>query len=786
MESTYQNKYLQPDLAATVFSNSSINIWRNHRSLMKIYLPKLLLYSFLALILFSVQSASAQAKYKASGSDWAEWRGPNRDGNSAEKGLPEKWSIKGENLVWKMPYGGRSAPVVMGNRVFVLNSSGAGPTMQERVMALDADTGKVIWEHKSNIYSTDVPPRRIAWSSPAGDPATGNIYTFGAVGTLSALTYDGKLLWERSLTDEFGAWTTHGGRTVSPIVEGNLVIVSMPTDGFGDLAARRHRFYAFDKLTGECVWISTPGGRPYDTTYSPPVVVTINGTRLMIAGGCDGAVHAMKVNTGEPVWSYVVSKRGVNQGIVMKGMTAYISHPEENVDRSEMGLLAAVDATAKGPISKEQIKYAVYNYQLGPGSPVIDGDRYYQVDAAANLLAFDVNTGKELWQQKLGTIQKASPLFADGKIYVGTENGKFYILKPGATKCEVISEVELEPGAKLAESTESELGEDLIASNEQILASASVSRGRVYLVSTKNIYCIGKKAKAPALPVQNVVAEKAPANAAVAHVQVVPADLVVKPGEAAKFKVRLFDDHGRFMREETNATWALEGLKGTAANNQFTASEASAGMAKATVGNVTGVSRVRVIPALPITEDFEKIAPGKVPVYWINTDGKYAVREMDGGKVLVKNPNPPAMQRARSLFGPPTWSDYTIEADVRATEKRRQIGDAGIVAQRYELALFGNSQRLELESWQIEPTRTVKIPFKWKADTWYHLKLRVENLPDGKVRARGKAWATGETEPESWMIERVDPIGNRQGSPGLYAYAPFEVFFDNIKVTPNK
>ena len=85
-----------------------------------------------------------------------------------------------------------------------------------------------------------------------------------------------------------------------------------------------------------------------------------------------------------------------------------------------------------------------------------------------------------------------------------------------------------------------------------------------------------------------------------------------------------------------------------------------------------------------------------------------------------------------------------------------------------------------------ESQRTVKVPFAWKADTWYHLKLQVENLPDGKTRARGKVWAAGESEPGPWIIERVDPIPNREGSPGIYADAPFEVFFDNIKVTSNK
>jgi hypothetical protein len=65
------------------------------------------------------------------------------------------------------------------------------------------------------------------------------------------------------------------------------------------------------------------------------------------------------------------------------------------------------------------------------------------------------------------------------------------------------------------------------------------------------------------------------------------------------------------------------------------------------------------------------------------------------------------------------------------------------------------------------------------------LKLRVETLPGGQTKAQGKAWAVGEPEPDKWLIERVDPIGNAQGSPGVYADAPFEVFIDNIKVTSN-
>lgn len=764
-------------------------IYTRHSTLVRIAIV-VALASGLALLIGAPgtgQPSAAESHSRArTASDWPDWRGPTRDGRSYEKGLPEKWSPAGENLLWKQPYGGRSSPIVMGGRVFLFNMAGEGETLQERVICMDAETGKVLWERRFNVYESDVPPRRVAWSSPAGDPTTGNVYVFGACNELTALSNDGKVLWQRSLTEEFGAWTTHGGRTVSPIIEGDLVIVSTIIDNWGDLAQRRHRYYAFDKRTGETVWVSTPGGRPFDTTYSTPVTGTINGVRLMIAGAGDGAIHALKVATGEPVWNFPVSKRGVNPGVVLKDTTAIISHQEENLDTTDMGLLAAVDATAKGAIGPAQIKWAIKNFQLGPASPVIDGERIYHVDAGSNLFAFDLATGKELWTHNLGTIQKASPVFGDGKLYVGTENGKFYILKPGPTGVQVLDEDELEPVDKV--DTKTAVGDELIASNEQILAGVAISRGRIYMVSTKAIYCIGPKKAAAPLPPVVEAPERAPAGASVAHVQVIPADFIMKPGETVKFRVRLFDNQGRFIREESGASWTMENLKGTAQGNQFTAAAEAvpqAGVLKASAGGATGIARVRVIPGLPLTEDFSRYAPDAAPPHWINTTGKYRVRDVEGNKVLVKRSDLPPFKRTRSFFGPVEMSNYTIEADVLAIEKRRQMGDAGVVAQRYELVLGGNNQRLDLQSWQIEPTRTVRKPFKWKPDTWYRLKLQVENLPDGKVRARGKAWPAAEPEPAEWMIERIDPIGNRQGAPGVYADSPNEIYIDNIKVTAN-
>jgi outer membrane protein assembly factor BamB len=702
--------------------------------------------------------------------DWTDWRGPNRDGRSPETDLPTSWSPAGENLLWKAPYPGRSTPVIMGDRLYALNAAGEGASLQERVLCLNADTGETIWEYRYNVFHSDVPPRRIAWSSPVVDPASGNVFTFGVAATLTALSADGELLWQRSLIEDFGALSTHGGRTVSPIVEGDLVIVSGVMLVWGEHAAPRHRFLAFNKNTGECLWISAPGGQPFDTTYSTPIGVDIDGQRLIIAGSGDGSVVALKPQTGEKMWRYPMSKRGVNTEVVVYQNTALVSHGEENLDTSEMGLVAAINAAGEGELGESDVRWKARGVLGGYSSPVIDQGVLYQIDNGSNLHAFDLETGERLWMHNLGTIQKASPVIAEGKIYVGNENGDFFILKPSRRGCEVLDK--------------DRLGSE--ESPEIITASPAISNGRVFVVTETAMYCFGKKTAGvsvqPAPP-------PAKGSGAATFVQVTPTELILEPGESVQFRARLYDSKGRFLRDST-ASWELNGLDGEVnPDGRFTVAVdagATAGVIHATVDGITGAARARVVPPLPWDDDFEDMKPGPPPRGWINATGKFQVRDVGGNQVLVKLADNPAAQRARVTMGPAEWKDYTVQVDVQATERRRQMGDAGIVAQRYTLVLFGNHQRLEIHPWQADPRRSVHTNFPWKKDTWYRMKLRVENLPDGKVKLQGKAWPAADPEPEGWTLEHVDPVPNREGSPGLYADAPFEISFDNFKVTPNE
>ena len=102
-------------------------------------------------------------------------------------GSPNPGRPDGENLLFKAPYGGRSTPVILGDRLFLQRGVGDRETRQEQLVALDAGTGELLWEARRNIYHSDAPPRRVGWASPAVDAETGTVYFYTLGGGLSAL-----------------------------------------------------------------------------------------------------------------------------------------------------------------------------------------------------------------------------------------------------------------------------------------------------------------------------------------------------------------------------------------------------------------------------------------------------------------------------------------------------------------------------------------------------------------------------------------------------------------------
>jgi outer membrane protein assembly factor BamB len=704
--------------------------------------------------------------------EWPSWRGGGYDGVSSETGLVSNWSPDGENLIWKAAFVGRSTPVVLDAQACVIGRVGQGIDRQEVVACFDAVDGRKRWEHRFNVYNTTVPFNRVGWASLVGDPETGNIYAHGVAGQLNAYDHDGKILWSRFLGEEFGRLSGYGGRTQTPLIDGDQLILSSVSSGWGKHAAPRHRYFSFDKRTGEVLWIATPGKMPFDmNTQSVPVIAEIGGRRMLVSGNADGYIYALDANTGQTIWSFQLSRRGINSSVLVAGDRVFASHSEENVDDSVMGRLVSIDGTGTGDVSKTHEVWRINELSAGFPSPAFHDGRLYVIDNSANLHSILAKTGHIVWKHSLGTVGKGSPVIADGKLYATEVNGRFHIIEPGADAPRQLDMDELTvPDGRYAE----------------IYGSPAIAYGRVYFTTEGGIYCLGRRDGT----IPEVGHRVKPATVAgagePAWIQVVPAEVLIRPGERADFEVRAFDSKGRALGTR-KAEWKLDRLSGSLDSGRFEPAPDSrfqAGEITASVGSLASAARVRVVPDLPWFEDFEAVEAGGVPPHWIGAPKKWEVREQAGGKVLVKLVRPKGLLRNALYMGPSTMSNFTIEADVMGAQKGRRRTDVGVIANGYTLDLMGNHQRIQIRTWPSEERVATEVPYAWEMGKWYHMKLRVA-VDEKQALVQGKVWPRGEDEPTAWSITVQDPYPIESGSPGLVAYSPADAFFDNIKVTVN-
>ena len=719
--------------------------------------------------------------------DWPNWRGPEQDRVSRETGLIDRWDPEtGENVLWKNDeLGGISNPIVMHGRLYtIVRHKPATSEEQEKVICVDAATGKKIWESRFNVYLSDVPAERVGWSSCVGDPTTDRIYAMGVNGFFQCLDgATGKTIWSHSLNEEYGLLSTYGGRTNIPVVFDDLVITSAVMTGWGEMALPAHRLIAFNKNTGEPVWLNGTRLRPEDTTYSTPFLTVLDGQAAMVFGSSDGAVWALQPRTGKPIWNFQVSRRGLNAApVVSRDGVVFMGNAEENLDNQTMGGIIAFNGRLQGDVTKTAELWRTSDGLISKTSLMEYDGRLYACDDGGKLFILDAKTGEPVCKpvKLVGTIVRSSPLCADGKIYVCTTSA-WHVFE--------ITDKGVKPVHRLR------LGEE-----DEVTGSPLVSHGRIFLPTGARMYCLGKdgaKTSAtpiPAPPQESPVSEDSKA----AVVQITPVEVLMKPGDKQTFNVRLFNARGQFLKE-SSAEFKLDGPGEIDSKGVFTpASNAAhtATIVTAKVGELTGLARIRIVPPLTWKWDFNDtplvknpmgVIEGEPPVTWIGMRYRHKIREIDGEKVMVKVNTIPKGTRSQGWFGPTDLHDYTVQADVRGSRNANKLPDMGVIAQRYTLDLMGASQQLQIRSWvpQIATRFAKSVPFKWDESKWYTIKFRA-SVEDGKAVLRGKVWPRDEKEPAQWTIEAVDDVPNVEGSPGLFGNAnEAEFYIDNVSVTPN-
>ena len=746
---------------------------------------------------------------------WLSWRGPEQNGVSREQGLPDKVDVK--SALWVADFPGQSTPVIANGKLYLMGYLGDGPDLQEGVACFDAETGTKLWEQRYSDYLSDTIYLRYATSSPTVDAETGNVYMQGTQGILAAFTADGQLLWKHSMMEAFGRLTFPNSRTASPLIDGDLVITRGITSNWGAQGAAGDRFYAFDKKTGELVWSAWSGERPKDNSYSHPYLGWLNGKRVLYTATGDGNVLCINARTGEAIWRMPLFRAGINATVLVHNQDKVISIFGTPYEPGKMVALKIPNVVPTSPtnapvlVEPSAAQLWEADVSTSTSSPILVGDRIYVVAEKGDLCCLDVNTGKILWRLKLGIEQRnASPLFADGKLYVpildnpgakaegsdaGTTGG-FYILKPSDTKAEELAHIALDG---------------------RCFGTPTAYNGKVYVQTTRHVYCFGKKGNNPGLAPE-LAAEKWPAPGQATQLQIIPSEVLLKPGQTAAFRIRTLDANGLTvdeLKDQQVVKWASyipptakvkANMKGAFnAEGKLVAAPdltPSAGAFMAKLGDLKGTIRGRVLPGLPIKQDFESFAitekhetePDTMfaypPLPWIGPRFKFEIREKDGNKALVKTIDNKFFQRSTVFISDPGLKNYTIEADVMSDGNKRKMSDVGIINQRYLIVLKGNEQKLEINSNQERlrvPALDEPSNFKWSPGVWYRLKARVDVAADGSGVIRAKAWKRDEPEPDKWTLEVPHKHAHESGSPGLYGFAPqdMRVYIDNISASAN-
>jgi len=374
--------------------------------------------------------------------DWPQWQGPDRNAISKEKGLLQEWPAGGPKLAWKIKGigGGDGAPAIVAGKIFGMGTRDG----KETVWALSEADGKELWTTPiGDLIAQRMPQSK---EGPGGTPTIDgdNLYVVGMGGKVACLSIDqGKILWEKSLTNDFGGVSPMWSFRESPLVDGNRLIC---TPG-----GKEAILVALDKKTGETLWkcpqpaaAEQPanerpnrpgGGRPGFTrsgaAYSSVIAIDLDKQRQYVQF-TSTSVIAVSPTDGKLLWKYdhPANANGINCSTpIFQDGLIFASSAYGNGAGA-----AKLNKSADGSITPEEVYFTKDMQNHHGGMVVLDGALYGASggNEGGMMAALDFQTGKVLWKDRKGP--KGSLMLADGRIYLRSEKGEVLLIEPSKEK----------------------------------------------------------------------------------------------------------------------------------------------------------------------------------------------------------------------------------------------------------------------------------------------------------------------------------------------------------------
>ena len=428
--------------------------------------------------------------------NWTSFRGNNASGVADGKTTPTNWdATKNVNIAWKTPIPGlaHSSPIVWGNKVFITTAVSSNPKPDYKVgLYGDVDSAKDISKHTWKIYCLEKTTGKILWEKIATEgvpktkrhtkatfanesPATNGKYVIAFFGSEGLYCYDmnGKLVWKQDLGVLDSGWffdpDYQWGTASSPIIYKDLVIVQCDMSKGSFIAA-------FNIKTGKQVWRTERDEIP---SWGTPTIVE-SKTRVELVTNGTRAVRGYDPMTGKELWQLKGNPEITATTPVAAHNMIYIC----NGYRPIQPIYAIKQGVANGDISlkdgKETNDFVTWSKQRGGSympTPVIYGDEMYVLANQGVITAYNAKTGERLYQERVankGGSFSASPIAADGKIYLASEDGEVHVLKAGA-KYELLSTNEI---------------------GEVMMATPAISDGMIFIRAQNHLFAIAVKTDA--------------------------------------------------------------------------------------------------------------------------------------------------------------------------------------------------------------------------------------------------------------------------------------------------
>ncbi len=376
----------------------------------------------LALPLAADTGAEAKSKEK-----WTRWGGPGQDFKAHAEGIAAEWPAAGPKKLWARELGdGYSAVLVEDGRLYTMYRSGE----EESVVALEAATGKTLWEtkyhhdpHENHVTQFGIGPR--ATPLIVGD----RIYTIGVAGRMHCLDKsDGSIAWSHDLWgEEFGGNLLPHGYSSSPIEHGDTIIALVGGEG--------KSVVAFDKKDGSIAWQA----QDFQNSYATPQILEVDGKEQLVTFMATELIGLDPAN-GDLLWSYPQEnqwRQNINPPILVEGQYLFLSSPQAGAH----GLKLSNREDGKTEVEELWSSRKIQFYHV---TSVGDGDYVYGSSGTrspAFMSAVNVKTGEIPWRKR--GFGKANILSADGRVIALDEDGKLYLTTATPEDLTVHSEVEL-------------------------------------------------------------------------------------------------------------------------------------------------------------------------------------------------------------------------------------------------------------------------------------------------------------------------------------------------------